>query len=586
MICIHKQRPVASFLLGLGLLAGCAEAEPQRALTPVETAQEQLRRGDALAAQISLERALGEGQSREELAALFGESAMSTGDLETARSWLGPGRFSPETRAAGFRQLGRLEMAEGNLKAAAAAFDRSYRADPDSAELWTDIARLRYRGGEQLQAIDAVAKALSFDPNYGPALLFRGQLVRDAAGLEAGAALLGRALDQHPDDLDLRVEYAAALGDAGRASEALTVLRDGDGTALASGRGLFIQAVIAARGGQYRLAGDLLDRSGLVDANVPAARLLAAIVDLSEENLAGAMLLLDRLHADQPDNRRITDLLALTLSRAGSDRELVNRFAAQAAGPTGSAYLRTLVGRSYEALGERQRAAQYLDLAASGRGGLVALPAPRAQAAAMQIRNASDLRDYLRGTVAANSTAASIGAARAFARQLPGSSDVASLLGDAEFAAGDRNAARLLYEKAGKVRQTWPLLVRQLAVAEDKETRRRLITNYARNNPMNGDASILVADSLAQDRNWAASALFLDHAMALGHARNPAVLAARSVGALRLDRADEALQYALAAHELQPMNPLAISALIAALPPDQQAARAQLQAKLDALTKS
>ena len=62
-----------------------------------------------------------------------------------------------------------------------------------------------------------------------------------------------------------------------------------------------------------------------------------------------------------------------------------------------------------------------------------------------------------------------------------------------------------------------------------------------------------------------------------------APIAARSVGARQLGDAEEAMSYALAAHELEPMNPLAISALLAAMPDDGSAARAELEAKLRSL---
>lgn len=569
-------------LLGLVLLTGCGE--PETALPPVEEAREQLRRGDALAAQISLERALGEGKSRKDLAALFGEAALAAGDPVTARSWLEPGEFSPETRALGFRNLGRLEMSEGKLQAAAAAFDQSYRSDPDSADLWVDIARLRYRGGEQLRAIDAVSRALTLDPENAQALLFHGQLISDAKGLAAGAAVLDRALERHPDNVDLRVEYAATLGDSGRAGEALEVLRGGHGQAAATGRGLYLQAVIAARGEQYRLAGDLLDRSGLAEADVPAAQLLAAIVDLAEENYSGAALRLDRLHAAQPDNRRITDLFGFALSRAGQDRELVNRLGPVALSPAGSVYLRILIGRSLESLGERNLASRFLDLAAREPSGLVVLPGDASFPVALPLRDADALRDYVRKIVGSGTPAIGLAPAREFARLLPGSPDVASLLGDLEMSAGNRSSARDAYRKAGLVRQSWPLVLRRLATADNPSAGERFLADYMRSNPMNSDAAVLLADAAARKNEWSRAVRLLDHALALGQGRTPAVLAARSVGALKLERPKEALQFALAAHELQPMNPLAIAALIAALPQGEHVARLELEAKLESRT--
>ncbi|WVN99796.1 hypothetical protein VWN43_05370 [Qipengyuania sp. HL-TH1] len=244
---------IVALAFALATLGGCEQAGSDRPL--LEEARLQLERGDALAAQVQLEQALATGTPREELATLFGESALLKGDLGVAREWLGPGEFSEDSAAAGFQLLGRLEMAEGNLPAAGGAFDRSYRVEPDNAGLWVDIGRLRYRGGEQFEAIAAAERALSIDPNDAEALRFRGQLARDAQGLEAGAELLGRALERQPQNIELRVEYAATLGDAGRARDALRVLRAEGGRAASTPHGMFVQAVIAARGETFdRLA--------------------------------------------------------------------------------------------------------------------------------------------------------------------------------------------------------------------------------------------------------------------------------------------------------------------------------------------
>ena len=175
-------------------------------------------------------------QQRADIAAMHGERALLAGDLALARAWLEPGEFSAETRAEGFRSLGRLEMAQGNLPAAGAAFDQSYRADPANAGLWVDIGRLRYAGGEQAQALEAVDRALALDPAHAEALRFRGHLARDAQGLATGAEWFARALELHPLNRELRLDLAATLSDAGRAQDALAVLQGGDGTAAAAPR--------------------------------------------------------------------------------------------------------------------------------------------------------------------------------------------------------------------------------------------------------------------------------------------------------------------------------------------------------------
>lgn len=582
---IFRRNPgaLAALLFGLAILGGCDEPAPE--LSAVESARAELSRGDALAARISLERALAEGTPREELAAMFGEAALVAGDLSAARKWLGPGDFSESTRAIGFRLLGRLEMTQGNLPAAGAAFDRSYRVDPESSDLWVDIGRLRYRGGEQIQAIEAADRALALDLDNGEALQFRGQLARDAEGMEAGAQLLARALERQPGNLDLRVEYAATLSDAGRAKEALAVLRAEGGHAAVTPRGLFVQAVIAARGEHFALARDLLEQSNLARTQVASAELLSGIVDIAEENYASAALTLDRLYSRQPDNRRVRDLLAYALSRSGGDRELVNRFAEAAAGPTGAAYLRVLVGRAYEALDDRERAGRFLDLAALDAHRLTVLPSqtPLASLAVSPPGGGAQLRDYVRAAIAGRETVAAVKRARAFADRYPGSADAQALLGDAEFAQGNKAAARAAYERSASVRRPWPLALRIAGAQDDPARAGRLLARYVRDNPMNGEAAAVLADALALEGDWAGAVEMLDHAMALGMVRVPWVLAARSIGAIQLDDRQTALDYALAAHELQPMNPFAIGALIAALPRGEAAAKAELEAKLESL---
>ncbi|QYJ05915.1 tetratricopeptide repeat protein [Qipengyuania flava] len=570
-------------LIAAVALGACAESEQPP--TTIESAQAELARGKPIAAEVFLERALEEGAERSAVAAFFGQAQLQEGDMRAAREWLGPGEFSDETRALGFRLLGELEMREGNLAEAGRAFDRSFEANPDSADLWVDIGRLRYRGGEQLQAIEAADRALELDEGNAEALRFRGQLARDAEGMMAGARLLERALASRPDDVGLRVEYAATLGDAGRASDALEVLRANGGEAAQNPRGLFVQAVIAARGGYFPLARTLLTRSELPQQEVAAAQLLSAIIDLQEENFASAAQTLDRLFARQPDNRRVRDLLAYALSRSDGERELVRRFGEFAAGSAGSTYLRTLVARAYETLDDREKAGILLDLAAVGNANLSILPSatPPEALAVSTVESGLETRDYVRSAIAEREASRALGRARAFAERHPGSGDAFAILGDAEYARGNKRAAREAYERSASVRRPWPLTLRLAGTQDDAESATRVLEAYVRENPMNGEAAAILADAYAAEGNWEQANLLLDHAIGHGMGRVPWVLAARSVGALQGDDGETALALALAAHDLQPMNPLAIAALVASLPESEEAARNELRAKAQSL---
>ena len=116
----------------LGALAGCDDAAPPP--SDFERAKQALARGDGIAAEEQLRAMLEAERAPEDLAAYLGEAALAQGDLAKARRWLAPGDFSPATALHGYRMLGRLEMREGNLPSAGAAFDRALAIQSDDAE--------------------------------------------------------------------------------------------------------------------------------------------------------------------------------------------------------------------------------------------------------------------------------------------------------------------------------------------------------------------------------------------------------------------------------------------------------------------
>lgn len=576
----RRDRLIRGFAAAIVLHFAASCDQQSAELAPLEQARQDLAEGDAVGAEIALARLVEKGAPRADVAALMGEAALIAGDLAEARRWLGPGEFSDATRAHGYRMLGRLEMAEGNLAAAGRAFDAALETDPDDPELWVDIGRLRYRGGEQEAAIAAAERAVAVGPNSAAALQFRGQIARDSEGLEPAARWFARALERRPHDAGLRADYAATLGDAGRAVEALAVLREGRQVAGPHlSRFLYIQAVLAARGGDYNLARSLLDRSGEAGRGIPAALMLSALLDVAEENYASAAQTLDRLSGLQPDNRRVEELLAHALSRSGGERELVERFGARALGPGGSPYLRVVVGRALEALGERDRAARYLDAAAQSENGLSTLT----PAGAGLDGSGTAYRDAVRTAIAARQFDLAVTRAESFVRRFPGSGDALALLGDARLARGDRADARAAYAQSARVRQPWPLTLRMLAAQASPRDGARLLADYLRAHPMNGAAAALLADAYAAEGEWERAAVLLDHAIANGQGRAPFVVAARSVAASRIGDEQAALDYALLAHEIQPLSAAATAALIAALPPAEQEARAELEQKLRSL---
>ena len=548
-------------------LVGC-ESEPD--LDPVERARVSMAAGDAVQAEVILRDLLASGTNRTEIAAWLGEAELLQGQLAEARSWLESGEFSDSTRSHGFHMLGRLEMDEGNLPAAGQAFDKALAVNRENAGLWVDIARLRYNGGEQTLAVEASTHAVKLDPNNPRALQLRAQLVRDSEGMRAALPWFERALEKNPKNTDLLYDYAATLGELGRARDMLAVIRQIAEINPAERRIYFLQSVLAARAEKFDLARSLLLRSDKSTQEMPAAMLLSGIIDIENENYASAAQTLERLAARQPDNRRVQQMLARALSLSGSDKELVYRYAELAKRAESSPYLRTLVGRAHEALDERDKAAEYLDFAATPRSSnLVVIHVDgqgnrRVSGADVSGQDAVRLS---RARIVEGQTEEAHRLADSFLRQFPGSADALSLAGDAALAAGRNSASNSHYRKAAAIRQPWVMTRKRLAALQSLDRQDEaliLLARYFIGDPGNIEAAGLLARIAISNQDWQSAAVFLDHAIRNGGYRDPALLTLSAEVALQRGDVDLAIHDAGSAYAIQPLNREATRVLAAA----------------------
>jgi cellulose synthase operon protein C len=548
---------IAVFMLGFP-----AFADQGQHIVQLDSAREELRRGDGIAAEVSLRRALAEGIPRQNVAALMGESQLRQGNIREARRWLEPAEFSSDQRGLGFRMLGRLEMADGDLAAAGRALDLALQEDPDDVELWVDIGRLRYRGGEHIQAIEAAAHALKLGPSNPRALEFCAQLLRDSKGPVAALPLFAAALKIEPNDIGLLGEYAATLGEAGRAKQMLDVTRQMIELDPHDPRPFYLQAVLAARAGNDNLASRLLWRIDDADLESPAALMLRGVLDLRNGNYVSAGARLEELWRLQPDNARAAILVARLLAETGRNRELVERFDALALRADASPYLLTLVGRAYEAQGNRARAAIFLDRAAVFSGDLQLFSIPQNLDVAVLEARWRDapgqpdrviplVRQYL--ALGRHSDAAAlVGNLR---EKFPGSSDVQFLAGDVFLASGRAAAARDAYKLAAQVRLSRPLVFRLVAAhlaLGDHAAAEQALSGYFSGHPMDGTAAAQLGELAAHSGDWQrALYLYANAARQGGGERNPRLDAQSALANIGIGKAKAAIANAADAYRLQ-----------------------------------
>ena len=314
----------ALVLLAASLAGSGVAASPGQDF--IAKGRDALAHGDGIAAEVRLRRALAAGAPREAVAALMGEALLDQEAPDKAREWLEPGVFTQDTAALGYRHLARLERMQDNLAAAGKAFDRAMAITPRDATMWVEIGRLRYVGGEHMLAIEAADYALRLDPDNVRALEFKGQLVRDSRGLTAGLPWFERALQRHPRDIAVLGEYAATLGDLGRARKMLEVTRLMLAIEPGNPRAYFLQAVLAARAGNVELARGLLTRTRGKFDQAPAGQLLEGVLELEAGNYVLASEVRSGLGQAQPGNRRVQQLVARAYAIGGQHRLVIKDY--------------------------------------------------------------------------------------------------------------------------------------------------------------------------------------------------------------------------------------------------------------------
>lgn len=525
-----KQIGATFALLVLALAAPVrGDASGDALNSALEKARAALAKGDGIAAEAPLRSVLRNGVATDAVRAQLGEALLIQGDLREARKVLYGGDFVSQSAGQGWHMRGRLELAEGHLPKAGQAFDQALQLKAESAALWVDIARLRFAGGEQAQAIEAAERAVQFDPVDPRVLELRGVLIREQFGLFASLPWFEAGLQVAPDDVGLLGEYAATLGDMGQYKAMLVVCRRLAAVDRGNPRALYLQAVLAARAGQTALARKILQQTGTALRDVPAAILLNGILEYRAGNGNLAVGQFTRLVRLQPDNLQARMLFVRALRRQELNAEAVDaadRWARQDFAPP---YLLTNTAQAYSALGRKPDAAAMLARAAD-TGSRQAGPIPPAQplaALAIGYGDAPNLAGsavpYIRGLIVAGDGVRAQAVADRLRLANPGAADAWLLSGDARMMVDNKLGALDMYGRAAMIRFNLPTLLRidqaMRALGRHADAN-ALVARFLKQNPGNPQALKLLSDGRTAlgDRDGAARIEAVLHARTL---RNP-----------------------------------------------------------------
>lgn len=544
-------------------LMNATAEDPQWGDAFVKQAEVALELFDGVAARAAIEKATSLGVPGTETAHLLGHAYWLMGEPDQAREILSDGSISPRHRVYADRILGRVYMDMGDTIAAERVFNRAVKLAPKDSRLWTEIARFRVVISNQGGAIEAADYALQLDPNNVRALELRGRLVRTQFGVVAALPWFERALQVSPNDVPVLEEYGATLGEAGRYRDMLAQARKIISLDGGNAKAFYMQAVIAARAGDYELARRLIPRIGGGFAELPGPLLLSGIVEYEAGNWNIAVGHFEKLVEQQPLNMKARTLLARAMHKAGDHRGAWDVIASIVDRPDADNYTIMLGGRILEALGERIPAAGRLDRAAFPNiSPAQPLPAGLSLAAAADEarrnpRNAGVVIPYIRQLLASGNVT---GAREEANRLLEGNGGVVEaqlVAGDVEMAAGNAGAAIAAYERARKIAFASPTMLRLVSAyraAGNGAAASATISDFLKFNPDSLAAQRMWAFDLLDRKQWNDAIIWLQRArVRLGY--NDAILNANIARAYAgAGKIDQAVRETRLAYRVHPAN--------------------------------
>lgn len=429
-------------------------SDPEVIAQRVELARVAIRLGDGVGAEAAVKGALAAGANDAALRPLLARAYAMQGDGARALQTLDDGPVIPEMIGEAAWVAGDVHLSNGDLDAAREAYDRAVHELPRSSALWVDVARFRDANADTLGARDAVDYAIELDKANGAALAFKANLVRTEEGLNASLAWYEDALAADPDNADALIEQAATLGDLGRYSDMLASLRHAAAIVPRDPRLFYLQAVLAARAGNFLLARSLLQRTrGELDAQ-PSFMLLSAVVELELGGEAVAASWADRLLAEQPENFTARRILAAAEWGDGDAGAALEALLPLVQRPDADSWSLLLASRAAAELGRRIESADYLGRAAAlAPGEAVPFAADNDYGLLTMAANAEPLNPaYAIPAISADLSSGNSARAIARATQLRdanrGVADAHILLGDAALAAGRTDIAVQAYRAA------------------------------------------------------------------------------------------------------------------------------------------
>ena len=511
------ERGVAAFAVGdmrtaRVELLNAIQANPGNRRARLLQARVQLALGDGVAAEAEVMRAREHGVEAAQTHHLLAHAKLLQGDARAALDEAAQAPSEHEADAARIR--GRAFAALGERDQAGAEFERAVALAPDDSDSWSDLGRFRRDAGDLAGALAAANRAVAARRSNVDALVLRGELTRAQYGLAAALPWFDQALEVDPDHVNALLERAITFAELGRMGDMLADARRANEVADGHPTAYYLQAALAARGGEFALARSLYARTGGAFAASPAGLLLEGAIDFGVGNDEQAAGRLTRLLALQPANRKARRLLAAVQWRMNEAAAAAETLRPIIERPDADSYSLTLAGRALSRLGRHDAAALYLARAARPQ------PPARAAVAAMSAADLAVLRReaqarsndgptqvrLIAALLARGEAREALARARRVQAANPGAPEAHLLAGDALELTGDFAGAAEQYRRAANLaftESTALRLIEALQRSGNIAAADQVLDLFVRENPRSVAGQILLAGRMMEEGDWA-----------------------------------------------------------------------------------
>src|SRR3569623_1230549 len=530
-------------------------ADPKWGLAHAVLARTFLALGDGVGAESELGRAAANGFDMARGHQLLADAWLIQGDPK--RALVEAAKADPRCGSYATRVTAKALATQGRTPEAIALLSELLDADPGNSLAWSDLARIRYNAGDVAGATANAQRAVAADPANLEALTLRGELVREQYGLDAALPWFDAALKHDAYYHPALIEYAATLGDMGRYNDMLVATRRALAARPGSPQALYLQAVLAARAENYDLARSLMQPTGGAIDDLPGALLLNGTLDYQAGAYEEAIGQWRELVGRQPMNVTARRLLGAALLRSGDAKGALDVLRPIALRGDADSYTLALVGRAFEATGERDWAAKFLDRSAwpvangAAPFGSDDNLAVLASAAANDPGNPVAAVGMVRGLLAAGQTGNALDRAKALAAASPGAPAAHLLVGDTLMTMGRAGEAADAYRRAADIRFDEPTMLR-LVAALDRAGRRpdglKVLSQFLSLHPGDVAALRLAAHWQIAARAWDGAIATLEELRSRVGSRAAGLLAELTYANVGAGYVDAAHDYAAAAY--------------------------------------